>query len=69
MPNGASGRFYYPEILPTGMELLESATEPARTVHWPDGQAEIWPTLPIDCWHTLDQGNGEPVRIESVRFE
>ena len=49
--------------------LGESAAAPDVTVHWPDGQVETWPALPTDRWHTLDQGAGEPVRIESLRFE
>ena len=29
-------------------------------VHWPDGSVESWPTQPIDRYHTLTQGQGEP---------
>ena len=45
--------------------LGDSAATPDVTVHWPDGQVEAWPALPVDRGQTLEQGTGDPVPIET----
>ena len=45
--------------------LGDSEAAPAVTVHWPDGKAEAWPAVAVDGWHTLEQGTGDPVRVQT----
>ena len=45
--------------------LGDSPAPPRVTVHWPDGQAEAWPALPVDEWRTLEQGTGDPIGGET----
>jgi len=47
-----------PSTSSTRSATLESTEAPRVRVRWPNGDVEEWPTLAIDRWTTLKEGEG-----------